>query len=315
MSELRSRPAWRALEKHYEERRDLHLRDLFAEDPERGERLVAEGAGLYLDYSKNRVTDETLGLLMQLARAVATSRRGSRRCSAASGSTSPRTARCCTSRCAPAGALAGRRRRRRGRRRSMGCSTGWRLLRARAQRRLGRLHGPADPQRRQHRHRGLGPRPSDGLRGAAPLLRPRADVPVRLERRRRPTSSKRCSDLDPDETLFIVSSKTFTTLETMTNARTARDWMLSALGDERRVAKHFVAVSTNAEKVAEFGIDTANMFGFWDWVGGRYSYGFGDRAVAHARDRPRAVRASCSLASTRWTSTSARRRSSATCPC
>ncbi len=123
-------------------------------------------------------------------------------------------------------------------------------------------------------------------------------------------------DLDPAETLFIVSSKTFTTLETMTNASTARAWLLGGLGgDEAAVAKHFVAVSTNAEEVAEFGIDTDNMFGFWDWVGGRYSF---DSAIglslmiAIGAD---ALRARCSPASTRWTSTSAPRRSSATCRC
>ena len=123
-------------------------------------------------------------------------------------------------------------------------------------------------------------------------------------------------DLDAEETLFIVASKTFTTLETMTNARTARAWALERLGgDESAIAKHFVAVSTNAEKVAAFGIDTDNMFGFWDWVGGRYSMDVGGRPLDDDRDRPRAGSATCSPASTRWTSTSARRRSTGTCRC
>ena len=118
---------------------------------------------------------------------------------------------------------------------------------------------------------GSRPRPGDGLRGPAPLQRPRPARSGSSPTSTAPTSPRPPDDLDPAETLFIISSKTFTTLETLTNARTARDWSLAALGDEAAVAKHFVAVSTNAEKVAEFGIDTANMFGFWDWVGGRYS--------------------------------------------
>ena len=122
-------------------------------------------------------------------------------------------------------------------------------------------------------------------------------------------------DLNAEETLFIVCSKTFTTLETMTNAHTAREWVLKALGDEKAVARHFVAVSTNAAGVAKFGIDTANMFGFWDWVGGRYSMDSAIGLVDHDRDRSRAVSRRCSPASTRWMSTSAPRPSNAICPC
>ena len=144
------------------------------------------------------------------------------------------------------------------------------FARADAVRRVDGVHGQADPQHRQHRHRRLRPRPGDGLRGAAPLRAARPDVPVRLERR---LHRLRRGDPGPDaaETLFIISSKTFGTLETLTNAHSARDWVVGQLGDEAAVARHFVAVSTNAERVAAFGIDTANMFGFWDWVGGRYS--------------------------------------------
>ena len=123
-------------------------------------------------------------------------------------------------------------------------------------------------------------------------------------------------DLDPEETLFIVSSKTFTTLETMTNAHTAREWVLGGLGgDEAAIAKHFVAVSTNAEEVSAFGIDTDNMFGFWDWVGGRYSMDSAIGLSTMIAIGPERLPRACSPASTRWTSTSAPRRSSATCRC
>ena len=122
-------------------------------------------------------------------------------------------------------------------------------------------------------------------------------------------------DLDPAETLFIISSKTFGTLETLTNAHSARDWVVGALGDEAAVARHFVAVSTNAAKVAEFGIDTDNMFGFWDWVGGRYSMDSRHRAVHHDGGRVPSASASCWPASTRWTSTSAPLRWPGTCRC
>ncbi len=121
-------------------------------------------------------------------------------------------------------------------------------------------------------------------------------------------------DLDADETLFIVSSKTFTTLETMTNAQTARAWSLAALGDEAAIAKHFVAVSTNADEVAKFGIDPANMFGFWDWVGGRYSMDSAIGLSTMLAIGPGPASASCSPASTRWTSTSAPRRSTRNLP-
>ena len=121
-------------------------------------------------------------------------------------------------------------------------------------------------------------------------------------------------DLDPAETLFIVSSKTFTTLETMTNAHSAREWLLAASGDEEAVAKHFVAVSTNAKAVAEFGIDTTNMFGFWDWVGGRYSMDSAIGLSTMLAIGPDALPRDAWPASTRWTSTSAALPTSATCP-
>ncbi|TMD69413.1 MAG: hypothetical protein E6I81_15810 [Chloroflexi bacterium] len=194
---LTARPAWKALEAHYEKVRDIHLRALFEHDPKRGERLTAEGAGLYLDYSKNRITDETLDLLLQLAEES-------------------------------------------GLRERIDAMFGGKKINITENRAV--LHVALRAPR-----------------GTSIVV----DGTDFVEATR---------DLDPAETLFIVSSKTFTTLETMTNAQSAREWSLKGLGgDVKAVAKHFVAVSTNAEKVSEFGIDTANMFGFWDWVGGRYS--------------------------------------------
>jgi glucose-6-phosphate isomerase len=270
MSELRSRPAWRALEKHYEERRDLHLRDLFAEDPERGERLVAEGAGLYLDYSKNRVTDETIGLLMQLAEQsqlparIKAMFRGERINVAEDRSVLHVALRM------PKGAslvLDGV---------DVVAEVHGVLDRMAAfceRVRSGAWAGYTGRRIRNVVNIGIGG--SDlGPVMAYEALRHYSDrgLTFRFVSNVDATDFvEATSDLDAEETLFIVSSKTFTTLETMTNARSARDWTLSALGDERAIAQHFVAVSTNAEKVAEFGIDADNMFGFWEWVGGRYS--------------------------------------------
>ena len=158
--------------------------------------------------------------------------------------------------------------------------------------------GKRDHEHRQHRHRRLGPRAGDGLRGAAPLLASATCTSASSPTSTRPISSRRLRDLDADETLFIISSKTFGTLETLTNATSARDVARRELGDDSAVAKHFVAVSTNAEKVAAFGIDTENMFVFWDWVGGRYSMEsaiglstmLADRAGALRRDARRLPR-------------------------
>ena len=148
------------------------------------------------------------------------------------------------------------------------------------------------------------------------LQRSRHDVPLRLERRRHRLRRSRAAISTPAETLFIISSKTFTTLETMTNAHTARAWLLAGLGgDETAVAKHFVAVSTNAAEVAKFGIDTANMFGFWDWVGGRYSMDSAIGLSTMIAIGPAELPRRCWPASTRWTSTSAPRRSRRTCRC
>ena len=268
---LRERPAWSALEHHYAEIRDLHLRDLFAEDPSAGR--TARGGGRrhlprLLEAPRHRRDAaparrsspsesglrERIDAMFRGEKINATENRAvlhvalrtpRERSLVVDGATSSPT---CTR-----------------------CSTGWRLRRARPLAATGRAHGQADPQRREHRHRRLRPRPGDGVRGAAATTR-RRDLTFRFVSNVDGTDFVEATrDLDPDETLFVVSSKTFTTLETMTNARTARAWPLAALGDEAAVAKHFVAVSTNADEVAKFGIDPANMFGFWDWVGGRYS--------------------------------------------
>ena len=151
--------------------------------------------------------------------------------------------------------------------------------------------GQAHPHGREPRHRRLRPGPGHGLRGAAPGGRPRPGLPLRVQRGRGRPLRAPPRDLDPAETLFVVSSKTFTTIETITNATSARRWLVSGLGgDQRAVARHFVAVSTNAEAVAAFGIDPANMFEFWDWVGGRYSVDSAIGLSLMVGHRPRPLR-------------------------
>ena len=261
---------WTALERHLEEVRGMHLRTLFAEDPGRGERMGAEAAGLYLDYSKNRITDETLRLLVELAeqRGVPERREAMFR-----------GERINVSEGRPVLHVALRM----ARDRSL-LLDGVDVVKE-VHRVLDRM-GEFCERVRGGEWRGQGGKP---IRNVVNIGIGGSDLgPVMAYEALRHYSSRELSfrfvsnvdgtdfveatrDLDPAETLFIVCSKTFTTLETMTNARTAREWLLSALGDEAAIAKHFVAVSTNADGVAEFGIDTANMFGFWDWVGGRYS--------------------------------------------
>ncbi|HKH41937.1 MAG TPA: glucose-6-phosphate isomerase [Solirubrobacterales bacterium] len=268
--QLRKRPAWKALEDHYGEIRDRHLRELFAEDPDRGERLVAEGAGLFLDYSKNRVTDETLRLLRQLAdeQAVAERRDAMFRGEHINFS---------EDRAVLHVAL------RMPRERSLIVDgedvvkqvhevLDW--MSSFSERvRSGEWKGHTGKPIRNVINIGIGG--SDlGPVMAYEALRhySRREMTFRFVSNVDGTDfAEKTRDLDPEETLFIVSSKTFTTLETMTNAHTAREWALDKLGSDEAIAKQFVAVSTNAEGVAEFGIDTDNMFGFWDWVGGRYS--------------------------------------------
>ena len=267
---LRARPAWAALEKHYEEIRGLHLRDLFAGDPTRGERLATQGAGLYLDYSKNRITDETVGLLVRLAEESGVRERAEAMFRGDRINVSEDRSVLHVALRMPRG--------------SSLVVDGVdvvgevndvldRMADFAGRVRSGEWKGHTGKPIRNVVNIGIGG--SDlGPVMASEALRyyTRRDMTFRFVSNVDSTDfAEATRDLAPDETLFIVSSKTFTTLETMTNARTAREWTLGALGDEAAIAKHFVAVSTNAEEVAAFGIDTDNMFGFWDWVGGRYS--------------------------------------------
>jgi glucose-6-phosphate isomerase len=268
---LTSRSSWKALQAHHERVKGLHLRTLFAEDPKRGERLTTEAAGLYLDYSKNRVTDETLVLLGRLAEEsdlrvrIDAMFRGDK-----INLTEDRAVLHVALR-APRGAsiLVD------GRNVVPDVHAVLDAMSAFSNRvRSGEWKGHTGKRIRNVVNIGIGG--SDlGPVMAYEALRHYSDrgMTFRFVSNVDGTDiAEATRDLDPGETLFIASSKTFTTLETMTNAESARRWLLAGLGgDTKAVARHFVAVSTNAKKVSEFGIDTANMFGFWDWVGGRYS--------------------------------------------
>src|SRR5918996_435481 len=270
MTPLRERESYSALERHHAETGATHLRELFDADPGRGERMVAEAAGLYLDYSKNRVTDETIELLGRLAdESGLAERREAMFRGEHINATEDRPVLHVALRMP--------------RDRSL-IVDGEDVVRqvhevldrmaAFADRvRSGEWRGQTGEQIRNIVNIGIGG--SDlGPVMAYEALRhySQRDMTFRFVSNVDGTDFVEATrDLDPAETLFVVSSKTFTTLETMTNAHTAREWALAALGDEAAVAKHFVAVSTNADGVSGFGIDTDNMFGFWDWVGGRYS--------------------------------------------
>ena len=267
---LRERAAWKALERHFEEIRHVHLRDLFAEDATRGERLVAEGAGVYLDYSKNRVTDETLRLLLELAEESGLPERTQAMFRGDRINTTENRSVLHVALRMP-------------RERSLvvdGVDVVEevhdvldRMASFSDSVRSGDWTGHTGKPIRNVVNIGIGG--SDlGPVMAYEALRhyTRRDLTFRFVSNVDSTDFVEATrDLAPEETLFVVSSKTFTTLETMTNARSARAWALAALGDEAAIAKHFVALSTNADEVSEFGIDPENMFGFWDWVGGRYS--------------------------------------------
>ena len=267
---LADRPAWRSLTSHYEQVKDQHLRELFAQDPGRGQRMAVEALGLYLDYSKQRVTDQTLSLLFelaeqsQLAEHRAAMFRGDRINVSEDRSVlhvalrMPRDATLVVD----------------------GVDV------------VAEVHQVLDQMRafataiRDQSWRGYTGKP---IRNVVNIGIGGSDLgPVMAYEALRYYSDRRLvfrfvsnidatdfveatHDLDPAETLFIVASKTFTTLETMTNAHSARDWLLASLKDDAAIARHVVALSTNTEAVRAFGIDTANMFGFWDWVGGRYS--------------------------------------------
>jgi glucose-6-phosphate isomerase len=268
---LTRRKAWKALQAHYENVRGVHLRNLFADDPKRGERMTAEAAGLFLDYSKNRITDETLKLLIGLAEESGLRPRIDAMFRGEKINTTEKRAVLHVALRAPKDAS----------------------IVVDGENVVPQVHAVLDKMTRfSNRVRSGEWKGHTGKRirnvinvgiGGSDLGPVMAYEALKHYSERAMTFrfvsnvdgtdfAEAVQDLDPSETLFIISSKTFTTLETMTNAHTARDWSLKGLGgDEKSVAKHFVAVSTNAVEVAKFGIDTANMFEFWDWVGGRYS--------------------------------------------
>ncbi len=268
---LRRRPAWAQLEKHYQKIKDAELRQLFADDSERGTRFAVEATGVYLDYSKNRITDETLRLLLELARESGLKDRIEAMFRGDKINVSEDRAVLHVALRAPRGASIIHD----GRNVVPDVHAVLDRMSDFAERvRSGKWKGQTGKRIRNVINVGIGG--SDlGPVMAYEALRHYSDraMTFRFASNVDGTDfAEAVRGLDPKETLFIVSSKTFTTLETMTNARTARDWLLAGMqGEEGAIARHFVAVSTNAKDVAKFGIDTANMFGFWDWVGGRYS--------------------------------------------
>jgi glucose-6-phosphate isomerase len=264
-------PEWQALVRHHQAVKDIHLRELFATDPGRGETLTCEAGDLYLDWSKHRVTAETVGLLVAMAERAGLRQRIDAMFAGERINVTENRAVLHVALRAPEG--------------SSILVDGHNVV-PDVHEVLGRMRGFAEEVRsgRWLGHTGrrvrnvvnIGIGGSDlGPAMAYDALRPYSDRSMTFRFVSNVDGAdiaEATRDLDPAETLFIVCSKTFTTVETLTNARTARAWLLDALGDPAAVSRHFVAVSTNAEKVAAFGIDPANMFGFWDWVGGRYSY-------------------------------------------
>jgi len=265
------RSSWKALESHHKTISKLHLRELFANDPKRGERMAVEAAGLYLDYSKNRITDETLELLLRLAEEAGLQSRIEAMFAGEKINLTENRAVLHTALRAPKG---------------KSIVVDGEDVVPKVHTVLDKMAGFADRVRsgawKGHTGKRIRNVVNIGIGGSdlGPVMAYEAlkhyserNITFRFISNIDDTDfAEAVRDLDPTETLFIVSSKTFTTLETMTNANTARAWLLAGLsGDETSVAKHFVAVSTNAAEVSKFGIDTANMFEFWDWVGGRYS--------------------------------------------
>jgi len=268
---LSERPAWAALLTNHKAIAPLHLRKLFADDPARGERLVLDAVGVYLDYSKNRIADETIKLLVQLAEQSGLRERMDAMFRGEKINVSEHRAVLHIALRAPRGA-------------SIVVDGENVVVQVHAV--LDRMRAFVDSVRggawKSHTGKRIRNVVNIGIGGSdlGPVMAYEAlkhyserAMAFRFVSNIDGTDFVEAThDLDPGETLFVVSSKTFTTLETMTNAHTAREWLLRGLGgDERSIAKHFVAVSTNAAEVSKFGIDTANMFGFWDWVGGRYS--------------------------------------------
>jgi glucose-6-phosphate isomerase len=267
---LTQRPAWKALQTHYDTIKGRHLRDLFGEDAQRGKRLAVEDVGIYLDYSKNRVTDDTLRLLFDLAEECGLRERIEAMFRGDKINVTENRSVLHVALRAPQDAV----------------------IEVDGKNVVPEVHAVLDEMARfavrvrsgewkGHTGRAIRAVVNIGIGGSdlGPVMAYEAlkyfsdrDIAFRFVSNVDSTDfAEATRELDPAETLFVISSKTFTTLETMTNAQTAREWTLRALGDEKAVAKHFVAVSTNAEEVSKFGIDTANMFEFWDWVGGRYS--------------------------------------------
>src|SRR6201994_3598043 len=262
--------AWKALETHYQQIKDVHLRSLFADDPKRGERLTAEAAGIYLDYSKNRVTDETLSLLLNLAKESGLRERIDAMFRGDKINITEDRAVLHVALRAPKGEkiLVD------GKDVVPEVHAVLDAMSAFADRlRSGAWVGHTGKRIKNVINIGIGGSDLGPVMAYEALKHySKRDMVFRFVSNIDGTDFAEATiDLDPEETLFIISSKTFTTLETMTNAHTARDWTLAALKDESAIARHFVAVSTNADEVSAFGIDLMNMFGFWDWVGGRYS--------------------------------------------
>jgi glucose-6-phosphate isomerase len=268
---LRQRPAWAELERHHAEIKDRHLRDLFDADADRGERLTVEGAGLYLDYSKNRITDDTIGLLLKLAEQSGLAERREAMFRGEHINVSEDRAVLHVALRMP---------------RDRSLVVDGEDVVKQVHEVLDRMGAFADKVRggewKGHTGKPIRNVINIGIGGSdlGPVMAYEAlkhyskrEMTFRFVSNVDSTDFVEATrDLSAEETLFIVSSKTFTTLETMTNAHSARQWTLDGLGgDTDAIAKHFVAVSTNDKGVSEFGIDTDNMFGFWEWVGGRYS--------------------------------------------
>src|SRR6266568_4237525 len=268
---LTHRPSWQKLEEHYHTARNLHLRMLFAEDPHRGERFALEAVGIYLDYSKNRVTDETMRLLLELAESSGLRERIDAMFKGEKLNVTEKRAVLHVALRAP---------------RDQSIIVDGenvvpevhavldKMAHFSNRVRSGKWTGYTGKRIRNIINIGIGG--SDlGPSMAYDALRYYSDRNLTMRFVSNIDGNEfveATRDLDPAETLFVVSSKTFTTLETLTNAHSAREWCVKAQGSEQAVARHFVAVSTNTAEVEKFGIDTANMFEFWDWVGGRYSY-------------------------------------------
>jgi glucose-6-phosphate isomerase len=270
LTPLRDRVAYQALERHHGEIAGRTLRELFGADPDRGERLTAQACGLYLDYSKNRVTDETIRLLLELAEESGVAQRRDAMLRGEHINVSEDRAVGHVALRIPRGGT---------------FTVDGKNVVEEVNDVIDRMCEFAESVRSGH-WTGFTGKPvtnvvNIGIGGSdlGPVMAyealrhySRRDMTFRFVSNVDSTDFVEATrDLAADQTLFIVSSKTFGTLETLTNATSARDWVVGQLGDDKAVARHFVAVSTNAERVAEFGIDTANMFGFWDWVGGRYS--------------------------------------------